>query len=166
MRRSCSACGGSVFGLVDGTPPALGANQPRKNVLLPVLATSDIRSKKCVTDDALRPFSAPSLQQAERKKSCFLCCFLPCFLSRISEVASTGHLQSSCRGRDATSIQHVGSTTRFLRQGDYRRELPVIRHRLRALRQIMYVLRTSILARSRSGAGNACAIHRNQWDRT
>jgi hypothetical protein len=56
--------------------------------LIPVLATSDIRSKKCVTDDAIRPFSAPSLQQADGHRAAHCGVYCP-VLERISEVAST-----------------------------------------------------------------------------
>ncbi|WP_220199699.1 hypothetical protein [Ktedonospora formicarum] len=42
---------------------------------------------------------------------------------------------------------------------------PAIRHWLRTFWQVVHVLHTSILAPSRSGAGDARAIHRDQWHR-
>jgi len=50
--------------------------------------TSDIRSKKCVADDATRSFCAPSLHQAEGDTIAHIAVYCS-VLEQISEVAST-----------------------------------------------------------------------------
>ena len=72
------------------------------------------------------------------------------------------HLNGGGGGPHPALIQHVGPPTRLLRQGSHRRKLPAVGHRFGAFRQIMHVLRTSILARSGFGTSNVRAIHRDQ----
>jgi hypothetical protein len=54
-----------------------------------VLATSDIRSKKCVADGANRFFTAPSFHWADGDRVAHVAVYYP-VLERISEVAGTG----------------------------------------------------------------------------
>jgi len=64
-------------------------------LLLVVLATWDIRSKKCVTDDSIRPFSAPSLQQEDGHRAAHCAASCPIF-EQVSQVASTSGGQQRC----------------------------------------------------------------------
>ncbi len=83
-----------------------------------MLATEDMRSKKCVTDDALRPFSALSLQQADGHSTphMLLPALFLAWISRCSQYTDRSGAKPKAtgmwKGSNARLVSAGGATSR------------------------------------------------------